>query len=75
MPQLYDLHIGRTGWQNNSVDGCVMEDSASCGSVENPSSLTCGVNGTCIGSLRIGDEPARCVCKPGWRGTKCNIRE
>ena len=67
--QLYDLHIGRVGQQQNSEDGCPRED-ITCGlnDVEGP---RCGVNGTCIGSLNRNE--LQCVCKPGSRGPGCEL--
>jgi len=68
--QLYDLHIGKVGEQQNAEDGCGREDD-SCGvSMPNKPYGDCGVNAACSGSLH-GE--ARCVCKPGWRGPACDI--
>jgi len=70
--QIYDLHIGRVGSHNQSADGCEREE-AVCGHFDDPKTLTCGINGTCIGSFHT-TELALCVCRPGWRGTKCSKR-
>jgi len=69
--QLYDLHVGNIGEQRNAADGCPAED-RSCGvSVPRKPHGVCGVNGACSGSVH-GE--ARCICRPGWRGTSCDIR-
>ena len=71
VPQLYDLHIGRVGEHSESQDGCPVEQ-RHCGQ-NDVTGLTCGRNGDCIGNFV--DDDVTCVCKPGWRGPGCSIRE
>ena len=69
--QLYDLHIGTTGEQSNSDDGCLVEENK-CGlnSVNGP---VCGENSKCEVSLK--EDSVRCTCLPSYRGPKCSIRK
>ncbi|CAH1778847.1 unnamed protein product [Owenia fusiformis] len=66
--ELYDLFIGREGMHENSEDGCPRED-VICGA-NSIDGLKCGIHGKCIGSFIDG--VYRCMCDPGYRGSKCD---
>ncbi|XP_067928117.1 neural-cadherin-like [Watersipora subatra] len=64
--ELYDLHVGNIGRQENSEDGCRREDDICMDSNGAP---VCGTNGICEATLNGAHS---CTCKPGWRGDGCS---